>query len=149
VGTVRNSQGSEFLTVKRAVWPAFSNRVVKRIVWLSRLCFVVALAAVVYLSLGPTDPLAVTNDFIPWDKARHYLAYLVLSGLALAAFANVPSVFIGLGLFALGLGVEVMQPAFDRSQSLFDLAANALGILTVLALVLIIAVRTRLQDQGK
>lgn len=144
--TVQNERALELLTPKRALWPALPDRVVQKFIWAARLAFVVALAAVLYGSLAAIDPLAAPNEWIPWDKARHYLAYLVLSALALIAFANVPAAIIGMGLIFVGVGIESLQPLFDRSFSVFDILANALGILTVLGTLLLVALRQRLQN---
>ena len=148
MGTVQNNQSLELLTLKRALSPSISDRQIQAFVWIARAGFVTALAGVIVLSFGPSDPLTITSELIPWDKARHYLAYLMLSALALVAFANVPAMFIGLCLFTVGLSVEMLQPAFNRTLSFMDLAANASGILTVFVVVLLAAMRARLRHQA-
>ncbi|MEL7547227.1 MAG: hypothetical protein AAGJ84_11285 [Pseudomonadota bacterium] len=114
------------------------------IVWGCRAVLALAVVVVVYGSLGPTDPAAVPG-WIPWDKAQHFIAFLGLSAIALIAFANVPSLFVGLIVFTLGLVIELVQPAFGRTQSASDVIANLTGILTVLGLVFLAEVRVRLR----
>lgn len=104
----------------------------------------VGVFAVIYFSLGPNDQ-AATLAWLPWDKAQHHLAYLLLCFVALIAFANLPSLAVGFCVFALGAALELIQPAFGRTQSVFDLIANLTGVATVLAVILLADVRKRLR----
>jgi len=87
--------------------------------------FLLCLAAILYLSLAPSEATPAAN--LGWDKARHALAYFVLTGLGLFAFGSRP-VLLG-GVLLLGAGVEVAQAAMDlgRQGDLADLAANLTG----------------------
>jgi hypothetical protein len=50
--------------------------------------FLLCLAAILYLSLAPSEATPAAN--LGWDKARHALAYFVLTGLGLFAFGSRP-----------------------------------------------------------
>ena len=99
--------------------------------------FLLCLAAILYLSLAPTDATPAAN--LGWDKARHALAYLVLTGLGLFAFG--PRLVLLGGVVLRGAGVEVAQAARDlgRQGDLADLAANLTGEGAALAIWLAVA----------
>lgn len=65
-----------------------------------------------------------------WDKAEHFLAYLVLGALGTIALPRVPLVVVSIALFALGAVLEAIQPYFGRTRDVLDLIANATGIST-------------------
>jgi len=85
--------------------------------------------AVVVLSLVPPPPMAVPAHT---DKAEHLLAY---AGLALGAVQlfrrGLPLLGAGIGLVALGAGLEWAQGAFTASRMAdpADALANACGVL--------------------
>jgi VanZ family protein len=98
--------------------------------------FVLCLTAILYLSLAPSEATPAAN--LGWDKARHALAYFVLTGLGLFTFG--PRLFLLGGVVLLGAGVEIAQAAMNlgRQGDLVELAANltgegvALGIWTIM-----------------
>jgi VanZ family protein len=96
----------------------------------ARMAFAVALGAVAWLSLTPdtTDPA-----LIPWDKARHFLAFYMLTGLAVIGLPRVNLLWLGLALLAYGGLIEVFQGMVGRQTSLLDLAANGAGIAALFA----------------
>lgn len=87
--------------------------------------FLLCLTAILYLSLAPSDATPAAN--LGWDKARHALAYFILTGSGLFAFG--PRLGLLGGVVLLGGGVEVAQAAMDlgRQGDLADLAANLTG----------------------
>jgi VanZ family protein len=89
---------------------------------------VLAVATVLYGSLAPS--LAPPGGGVI-DKFEHAGAYGVLSVLALMAFERRQRQVIALvGLFFLGIGIELMQGYLGgREASALDQAANTLGIL--------------------
>lgn len=100
--------------------------------WLGLWCL--ALASVVTLSLMPPPPLP--NLPSGSDKLEHLLGYGLLACGAVQLFAQRRSQWwAGLGLIAMGVGVELAQGAFttDRMQDPFDAIANAVGVLLGLA----------------
>lgn len=69
------------------------------------------------------------------DKFQHAGAYIVLSGLAIAAFDTDRRRALALGfLFLLGIAIELAQGYFGgREASALDQMANAAGILVAAA----------------
>ena len=99
--------------------------------------FVLCLTAILYLSLAPSDATPAAN--LGWDKARHALAYFVLTGLGLFAFG--PRLVLLGGVVLLGAGVEAAQAAMGlgRQGDLADLAANLTGEGAALAIWLAVS----------
>ena len=92
------------------------------------MAFYVGLLLVVTLSLLPRDAMP-TPDI--WDKVSHGLAY---GALAVAGGIGYRSsralILVALGLLLLGAALELAQSALpDRIASLYDVLANAIGIL--------------------
>jgi len=94
---------------------------------LSRVAFYVGLLLVVALSLIPQDAMP-TPDL--WDKASHGLAYAALAVAGGIGYRSSRALIrIALGLFLLGAALELAQSALpDRIASLYDVLANAIGI---------------------
>jgi VanZ family protein len=90
--------------------------------------WLLAIAAVIAGSLSP-DLRPPSGGVI--DKFQHTGAYLVLSGLAMAAFVDQRRRVLALVfLFLLGGAIELAQGYFGgREASAFDQLANSLGIL--------------------
>ena len=73
------------------------------------------------------------------DLVNHFIAYCVLSGLALYRRGTVIAGAIALAsVVALGGVIEVVQPHFGRAGELYDFAANGLGALAGAALTMIV-----------
>jgi VanZ family protein len=99
--------------------------------WQRTFCFgawLLAIGAVIAGSLSP-DLRPPSGGVI--DKFQHVGAYLVLSGLAMAAFVDPRRRILALVfLFLLGGAIELAQGYFGgREASVFDQLANTLGIL--------------------
>lgn len=95
--------------------------------------WVVAIAAVVVLSLAPSVPLPDVPDS---DKLGHFLAYFALAASAVQLYARWPSLLgAGVGLVLLGIGLEYAQGALTdtRMQDPADALANTLGVIAGLA----------------
>lgn len=100
--------------------------------WLGLWCL--AIASVVVLSLMPPPPLPELPSGS--DKLEHLLGYGLLACGAVQLFVHRRGQWLaGLGLIAMGVGVELAQGAFttDRMQDPFDAIANAVGVLLGLA----------------
>jgi VanZ family protein len=108
-----------------------------RPLYLLRGLFVVAVTTVVYVSLLPDDSLIQTQL---WDKLEHFLAYALLAAIGSAAFPTSSALRpVGLGLCALGIGLEVAQTQVrGRSGDPIDALANGLGVLFGLAIARIL-----------
>ena len=96
----------------------------------NRLVFVVFVAAAAFALYRA---LAAGDDgfsFIPWDKAKHFIVFYVLSVLASLALPQSRLHRIGLVLLAFGGAIELLQalPIIHRDASWFDLLADACGI---------------------
>jgi VanZ family protein len=84
-------------------------------------------AAVVYLSVGPTS---VAPDVAGGDKVGHFVAYGALSLWFLQLFRRPRQrVRACLALVALGIGLECVQAALPyRAFEAMDMLANACGV---------------------
>ncbi|HSM95023.1 MAG TPA: VanZ family protein [Rhizomicrobium sp.] len=91
----------------------------------SAILFPPALAGVVGGELGPS---AGEPHF--WDKANHFVAYFVLSVLAVMIFRRSRrSLWAMLGLILVGGALEIIQGLIGRDMSALDELANGLGVL--------------------
>jgi VanZ family protein len=89
------------------------------------LLFPPACAGVLGGELGPSG-----GEPQLWDKALHFMAYFVLSMLAVAALRARRSALVAmLGLIAMGGVLELLQGLIGRDMSAYDELANALGVL--------------------
>ena len=72
----------------------------------------------------------------PSDKVQHIRAFAVLAALALAAFAEMSPLRIGVALGLLGAAIEVVQmiPMLHRDASALDWLADCAAVLVVLAI---------------
>jgi VanZ family protein len=95
---------------------------------INRLVFIVFLAASAYALARALLPDDDSGGLIPWDKARHFIVFYVLSILASLALPQSRLHRIGLVLLAFGGGIEILQGLVGRDASWFDLFADACGI---------------------
>lgn len=94
--------------------------------WLVLWC--AAVLAVIAVCLIPPPPLALPQNS---DKVEHFLAYFVLAGSAVQLFATRRALCgVGLGLVAMGIGIEWAQGALtaDRVADPMDVLANTTGV---------------------
>ena len=94
---------------------------------LLRALFYCAVAAVVYVSLLPSEALVPT---VFWDKLEHAAAYCVLGILGYAAYRNpTHRLPVAIGLVALGAALELAQTQVPgRAGDLADAFANSVGV---------------------
>lgn len=94
--------------------------------------FWATLAFTFYMAVKPpgTGP-----GLFPWDKAEHFTAFYVLTGLGAAAFPRRPLWLIGLSLSAFGALIELVQalPIVHRDCDVWDWVADTIGVLAVIA----------------
>lgn len=84
-----------------------------------------AMAVLIWSELDPAPPNL--EDYV-WDKALHFIAYFILSGIACVALkADRRVVAATLGVIVLGGVMEVLQGFTGRDPSFYDEVANALG----------------------
>lgn len=89
-------------------------------------------------------PPAHTIELFPWDKAEHFIAFYVLSCMAIAAYPRVPILVTGLWLALFGSAIELVQalPFVDRDCDILDWVADVTGIACAFAPTLIAQWRT-------
>lgn len=95
---------------------------------INRIVFIVFLAASAYALARALLPDDDSIGLIPWDKAKHFIVFYVLSVLASLALPNSRLHRIGLVILAFGGGIEVLQGLVGRDASWLDLFADACGV---------------------
>lgn len=95
---------------------------------INRLAFVAFVAASLFTLWRAVLPDDGGMGFIPWDKAKHFIAFYVLTGLAVAALPRSRFWRIGAVLLAFGIGIEVVQALVGRDAAFGDVVADACGI---------------------
>jgi VanZ family protein len=84
-------------------------------------------ATVVWLSLTPEPP---TLDFRESDKVGHFVAYGALMFWFCQLYVKRIRLCYAAGFVAMGIGLEFVQGALGyRTYEVFDMYANALGVL--------------------
>ena len=100
--------------------------------WLGLWC--AAVLAVIVVCLIPPPPLALPQNS---DKVEHFLAYFLLAGSAVQLFTPRRTLlWVGVGLVAMGIGIEWAQGALttDRMADPMDALANTTGVVAGLLL---------------
>lgn len=74
---------------------------------------------------------------LPWDKANHAAAFVLLTLLAGRGWPGLPRVALVLIMLAAGVGIELVQglPQIGRHADVWDVFADAVGIVGGLALL--------------
>jgi VanZ family protein len=95
--------------------------------WPRLLVFIGAVAFTLFAALSPADDNA---GLIPWDKAKHFLAFYGLTFLATIALPKSRWWKITGVLLVFGVAIEILQalPIVGRDADVFDVVADALGI---------------------
>jgi VanZ family protein len=84
-------------------------------------------ASIVWLSLTPAPPKL---DFEQSDKLGHLLAYGMLMFWFAQLYRKTTRALYAAGFIAMGIGLEFLQGELAyRSYEVFDMYANALGVL--------------------
>jgi hypothetical protein len=102
----------------------------------ARLVFFAALIFTFYSAVvPPSHALQLT----PWDKATHFIAFYVLSGLAVAAFPKQNVFVVAACLSAFGALIEFVQglPMVHRDRDFWDWVADSIAIACALAPMLL------------
>jgi hypothetical protein len=102
----------------------------------ARLVFFAALLFTLYSAvIPPSHALQLT----PWDKATHFIAFYVLTGLAVAAFPTQNLFVLAALLSAFGALIEIVQglPMVHRDRDFWDWVADTIAISSVLAPLLL------------
>lgn len=104
--------------------------------WLARIGLAIALAITLVLAFAPPSP---GPGLLPWDKAEHFLAFYVLTGLSAAAFPGGRIWIVVAAMLALGAGIEIVQglPFVHRDADVHDWLADGVGVVFALAPMLL------------
>jgi hypothetical protein len=96
-------------------------------------------AALIFTFYSAVVPPAHALQLTPWDKATHFIAFYVLTGLAVAAFPKKNPIMIGAWLSAFGGLIEVVQglPMVHRDRDFWDWVADTIAISCALAPMLL------------
>ena len=107
---------------------------------LTRICFFLVLATVLWLTLSDGGQTPVIND-----KIAHFLAFLVLGILGLAAWPERPGI-ITASLLAFAAAIELLQGTFfiRRDAELLDWIADGGGVAASLVIRQVARSRARL-----
>jgi len=95
---------------------------------INRLVFIVFLTASAYALARALLPDDDSAGLIPWDKAKHFIVFYVLSVLASLALPQSRLHRIGLVILAFGGAIELLQALVGRDASWLDLFADACGV---------------------
>lgn len=102
----------------------------------ARVAFFAALIFTFYSAVAPpTQALELT----PWDKATHFIAFYVLTGLAVAAFPKRNLAGLAALLSGFGALIEIVQglPQVHRDRDFWDWVADTIAIGCALAPMLL------------
>lgn len=91
------------------------------------------IAAALVCAIGMVTPAlqGVEKNFVPADKAAHFIAFYGLTALMMAAFPKNRRLEIALAAVMLGASIEIAQIFTHRGVSASDLAADAAGAFAV------------------
>ncbi|CAL4869885.1 hypothetical protein MMA231_04177 (plasmid) [Asticcacaulis sp. MM231] len=108
---------------------------------LARFGLVVALAVISYYAFKPSG---MGGGFFAWDKADHFCAFFVITGLAMVAFPRLPIPVIGMVVAAFGVAIELVQglPFIDRDMDVKDVIAELLALGAIFGTVVAVYIRT-------
>lgn len=119
----------------------------KQLLLLARAAFFSALMFTGWAAFSPPGTHGI--EWVPWDKAQHFIAFYALTGLAVAAFPRVSIYLIAILLSAFGALIEVVQglPIVHRDQDVGDWIADSVAISCALAPLYLVWWRGVWRDQ--
>ncbi len=99
--------------------------------------FVLA-AALIFTFYEAFKPPRLGGGLFPWDKADHFSAFFVLTGLALVVFPRQPLWRIAAAMATIGAAIELIQgiPFVGRDCDFWDWFAELCAIAAVYAVML-------------
>jgi len=109
--------------------------------------FSVALSVTLYKAFAPLRQGGA--GLFPWDKADHFSAFFVLTGLAMVALPRQPLWRIAAGMAFVGAAIEVIQslPFVGRDGDVWDWIAELCAISAVYAVILAARLRRTLAGE--
>lgn len=80
---------------------------------------------------------------MPWDKAEHFTAFFVFTGLCVTALPRISLTWIAVAVLAFGALIEVVQglPFVKRDSDFWDWVADACALGAVYAVIFASKVR--------
>ena len=96
-------------------------------------------AALIFTFYSAVVPPSYALQLTPWDKATHFIAFYVLSGLAVAAFPRQNLLAVAGSLSGFGALIEFVQglPMVHRDRDFWDWVADSIAIACALAPMLL------------
>ncbi len=96
-------------------------------------------AALLFTFYSAVVPPAHALELTPWDKATHFIAFYVLTGLAVAAFPRWNLALLAALLSGFGALIEIVQglPFVHRDRDFWDWVADTAAIAFALAPMLL------------
>jgi len=112
----------------------------------ARLVFIALLAFTLYMAFKPSAP---SNDLLGWDKADHFCAFFVLTGVGLVAFPRQPLWRVAAGMSALGAAIELIQglPFVNRDCDVWDWVAEMAAVAALYGTILAARLRRTLAEE--
>jgi hypothetical protein len=111
-----------------------------RVSLLIRVAQVAFYGALLFTFYSAVIPPAQAIQLAPWDKAEHFIAFYVLTGLAVAAFPRRRLLVIAVLLSVFGALIEFVQglSIVHRDRDFWDWVADTLAIASALAPMLLV-----------
>ena len=108
-------------------------------------------AALIFTFYSAVIPPAHAVHLAPWDKATHFIAFYVLTGLAVAAFPKRNLMVVAAALSAFGALIEIVQglPMVNRDRDFWDWVADTIAICCALAPMLLVWWRGQVSSDQK
>lgn len=95
---------------------------------------IVFFAALMFTFYSAVAPAAHVLRLTPWDKATHFIAFYVLTALAVASFPRRNLLLIAALLSGFGASIEIVQgtPQVHRDRDFWDWVADTVAIASAL-----------------
>lgn len=108
-------------------------------------------AALIFTFICAVLPTQHTIHIFKWDKAEHFLAFYVLTGLAVSAFPRGNLFVIAAALSAFGALIEFVQGLsfVGRDRDIQDWLADIIAIGMALAPMLLVWWRAQVERGGR
>ena len=108
-------------------------------------------AALIFTFYSAVVPPSHALQLTPWDKATHFIAFYVLTGLAVAAFPKRNLFAVAAMLSGFGALIEIVQglPMVNRDRDFWDWVADTMAISSALAPMLLFWWRAQVRSGQK
>ncbi|MDZ4113712.1 MAG: hypothetical protein U1E18_29535 [Brevundimonas sp.] len=99
-----------------------------------------ALACAIVLAWLAFRPATGVEQGLPWDKANHALAFVVLTVLTGRGWPDLSRGLLIVIMLAAGVGIELVQglPQIGRDADVWDVVADGVGIAAGLVLLAVL-----------